>query len=53
MKQFLVLAFGMAYACFATIAIAKVYGYGATIVSILAGAIAIAIVNDCVKKRPW
>ena len=53
MKQFFVLAFGMTYACFSIMAIGKVFGFTATVVAILASAIAIAIVNDCVKERPW
>lgn len=53
MKQFLVLAFGGTYAVFATMAIGKVFGYGAMLVSIIAGGIAIAIALECVKKRSW
>ncbi|MCA9803991.1 MAG: hypothetical protein KC777_18610 [Cyanobacteria bacterium HKST-UBA02] len=53
MKQILVIAFGLTYAIFATMAIGKVFGAGGALVSIIAGAIAIAIVQDCVKERPW
>jgi len=53
MKQLLVIGFGMTFAIFATMAIGKIYGFGGALVSIIAGAVAIAIANDCVKTRPW
>ncbi len=49
LKQFIVLAFGITYAIFSTMAIGAVFGYAPMLLSILAGAIAIAIVNDCTK----
>lgn len=53
MKQLLVLAFGGTYTVFATMAIGKVFGYGPMLISIIAGAILVALVIDCVKKRSW
>lgn len=49
LKQILVLGFGLTYACFSTIAIGAVFGYAPMLLSILAAAIAVAIVNDSAK----